>query len=127
MFVLPCVKSSTSNLDGIPNVLVEAMAMQVPVIATNFSGTPELVDDQVNGLLTPPGDDVALVNAMARLLDEPTLRENLGWNGRWTVIAKFDVERNVQRFAATLWPNWMAKSTKLEATAASASLEREVA
>ena len=110
MFVLPCVKSSTSNLDGIPNVLVEAMAMQVPVIATNFSGTPELVDDQVNGLLTPPGDDAALVNAMARLLDEPALRENLGWNGRRTVIAQFDVERNVQRFAATLWPNWMAKA-----------------
>jgi len=106
MFVLPCVQSRSGNLDGIPNVLAEAMIMRVPIITSNISGIPELIDDQVNGLLIPPGDDTALVDAMSRLLDEAALREELGRNGRQSVIEKFDVERNVRRFAATLWPNW---------------------
>jgi glycosyltransferase involved in cell wall biosynthesis len=106
MFVLPCIQSASGNLDGIPNVIPEAMAMQVPVISTDLSGIPELVEDQVNGLLMPSGDDVALVNAMARLLDEPALREKLGRNGRRTVEEKFDVQQNVRRFAGTLWPAW---------------------
>ncbi|MDY6876431.1 MAG: glycosyltransferase family 4 protein [Chloroflexota bacterium] len=106
MFVLPCIMSKIGNLDGIPNVLAEAMAMQVPVISTNISGIPELVKDQVNGLLTAPGDNAALVNAMAQLLNDPALRERLGQNGRQAVVEKFDVERNVRQFAATLWPDW---------------------
>jgi glycosyltransferase involved in cell wall biosynthesis len=106
MFVLPCVASSAGNLDGIPNVLAEAMAMQVPVITTNLSGIPELVEDQKNGLLVPSGDDTALVGAMARLLDTPALRVRLGRNGRRTVLEKFDIARNVRRFANTLWPQW---------------------
>ena len=106
MFVLPCIQSARGNLDGIPNVIPEAMAMQVPIVTTNLSGIPELVEDQVNGLLIPSGDDVALVNAMARLLDEPALRGKLGRNGRQTVEEKFDVQHNVRRFAGTLWPDW---------------------
>ena len=106
MFVLPCVMSRDGNLDGIPNVLPEAMAMQVPVISTNISGIPELVKDQVNGLLTPPGDNIALADAMARLLDDPALRERLGQNGRQSVVEKFNVELNVRQFATTLWPDW---------------------
>ncbi len=106
MFVLPCIMSKHGNLDGIPNVLAEAMALRVPVVSTNISGIPELVEDQVNGLLIPPGDDTALANAMAQLLNEPALRERLGQNGRQSVVKKFDVKRNVRRFAATLWPDW---------------------
>ena len=106
MFVLPCVQASNGNLDGIPNVLAEAMAMQVPVITSNISGIPELIDDQVNGLLTPPGDDAALVSAMARLFNETALREELGRNGRQSVIEKFNIDRNVRQFAVTLWPDW---------------------
>jgi glycosyltransferase involved in cell wall biosynthesis len=82
------------------------MALRVPVVSTSISGIPELVEDQVNGLLTPPGDDTALATAMARLLNEPALRERLGQNGRQSVVKKFDVKRNVRRFAATLWPDW---------------------
>jgi glycosyltransferase involved in cell wall biosynthesis len=111
LFVLPCIMSRAGNLDGIPNVLPEAMAMQLPVISTNISGIPELVEDQVNGLLIPPGDGVALVAAMARLLDEPALRAQLGQNGRQSIIEEFNVERNVWHFAATLWPNWFRDRT----------------
>jgi glycosyltransferase involved in cell wall biosynthesis len=106
VFVLPCIASQDGNVDGIPNVLAEAMAMQVPVISTRLSGIPELVEDQVNGLLISPGDETALVTAMAWLLADPILRGRLGQNGRRAVLEKFDVERNVRKFAATLWPEW---------------------
>jgi glycosyltransferase involved in cell wall biosynthesis len=82
------------------------MAMQIPVVSTNVSAISELVEDQVNGLLLPPGDGDALVAAMARLLDDPALRERLGQKGRRTAFDKFDVERNVRRFALILWPEW---------------------
>lgn len=106
IFVLPCVKSSDGDMDGIPNALAEAMAMQLPVVSTDISGIPELIDDQANGLLVPPGDDDALATAMARLLDNPTLREKLARNGRQSIVAAFDVHHNVRKFAATLWPAW---------------------
>ena len=106
MFVLPCVKSHDGNMDGIPNVLAEAMAMQLPVVSTNTSAIPELIQDQVNGLLVPSEDHKALVNAMAGLLDDPALRSRLGKNGRRSIVDTFDVERNVRQFATTLWPDW---------------------
>jgi glycosyltransferase involved in cell wall biosynthesis len=106
LFVLPCIKSKDGDMDGIPNVLAEAMAMQLPVVSTDISGVPELVNDQVNGLLTPSGDDDALAAAMARLLDDPALREKLAKNGRQSIVATFDVNRNVRKFAVNLWPDW---------------------
>jgi glycosyltransferase involved in cell wall biosynthesis len=106
LFVLPCIRSKDGDMDGIPNVLPEAMALELPVVSTSISGIPELIDDQVSGLLTPPGDDDALANAIARLLDEPALRESLGRSGRQAVSERFDIERNIQRFAVTLWPDW---------------------
>jgi glycosyltransferase involved in cell wall biosynthesis len=60
------------------------------------SAIPELVDDQVNGLLVAPRDEELLVAALARLLDDPDLREDLGENARQAVIEKFDIERNVR-------------------------------
>lgn len=113
LFVLPCVKSSDGDMDGIPNVLPEAMAMQLPVVSTDISGVPELVDDQVNGLLTPSGDDDALAAAMARLLDDPALREKLAQNGRQSIVDTFDVNCNVRRFATTLWPDWFQTDNEL--------------
>ena len=106
MFVLPCIKSRDGNMDGIPNVLPEAMAMQVPVISTDVSAIPELVRDGENGLLVPSANHDALVSAMARLFDTPALCIELGENGRRSVIDTFDVERNVRTFATTMWPDW---------------------
>lgn len=106
MFVLPCLRSPSGDMDGFPNVLAEAMAMQVPVVSTDLSAIPELLTDQVNGLMVPSGDQHALVAAMARLLDDPALRRQLGSAGRQQIIDRFDVEQNVRRFATTLWPAW---------------------
>jgi glycosyltransferase involved in cell wall biosynthesis len=96
-FVLPAVIGGDGDRDGIPNVILEAMAMELPVVSTLHSGIPEVVQDGVNGLLVPPADEAALADAIAKLLDSPELRFRLGRSGRQMVTEKFDVERNVMR------------------------------
>jgi len=85
LFALACVLAEDGDRDGIPNVLLEAMARQVPVASTQFSGIPEVVEDGLTGLLVPPRDAEALASALARLLDDPDLRESLGRAGRQRV------------------------------------------
>lgn len=97
VFVLPCILARDGDRDGIPNVLMEAMAMQLPVVSTYHSGIPELVQDRINGLLMPPGDEKALANALGELLDNPALRIRLGQRGRERVREHFEVEQNVRR------------------------------
>ena len=67
---MPC-RLLPSDRDGIPNVLVEAMAAGAPVVATNVSGIPELVEHEVNGLLIEPEDPEALADALIRLHERP--------------------------------------------------------
>lgn len=97
IFVLPCVTSQDGDRDGIPNVILEAMAMELPVVSTRHSGIPEVVLDGQNGLLVPPADDTALAQALAKLLEDGNGRNQLGQRGRQTVIESFSVEKNVER------------------------------
>jgi len=85
----PC-RLLDQDRDGIPNVLVEAMACGAPVVSTPISGIPELVTDDVNGLLVPQEDPVALADALQRLREEPELGERLGAAGARTVRERFD-------------------------------------
>jgi glycosyltransferase involved in cell wall biosynthesis len=101
-FALGCVVASDNNRDGIPNVLLEAMAAGVPVVSTRLSAIPELVRDGENGLLVSPGDHEALASALARLLEDPGLAARLGEAGRRTVEHDFDVRRNAERLYALL-------------------------
>jgi glycosyltransferase involved in cell wall biosynthesis len=110
LFALLCTVTKNGDVDGIPNVIAEAMAMKLPVVSTTVSAIPELVRDGVNGLLVPPNDVDAAVAAIARLLKDQALRGELAKNGQDIVLETFDVEQNVQRFAATLWPKWFAES-----------------
>ncbi len=109
-FVLPCVQSADGNLDGIPNVLLEAMAMEVPVISTRISAIPELIEENVNGLLVEPYDANALADAIELLIASPQQAARLGRSGQESVLAEFDVQSNVRRFATTLWPEWFSHS-----------------
>ena len=106
MFVMPCIQSEDGNRDGIPNVLLEAMAMQVPVISTRFSAIPELIRDRENGLLVEPNDPEALAHAMQTLIESPQQAHRLGRSGRESILEEFNVKANVKRFATTLWPEW---------------------
>jgi len=89
-----------SFAEGIPVVLMEAMAMQIPCVTTWITGIPELIRDGVDGLLVPPSDECGLASAIARLMDDERLREKLGAAGRLRVIEKFHLQKNVERLAA---------------------------
>ena len=93
MLCAPSRILADGDRDGIPNVIAEAMACGVPVVATPVSGIPELVEDGVNGLLVPPDDPAALAEAIGRLDRDRALARRLGEGGRTTIAERFDGER----------------------------------
>jgi glycosyltransferase involved in cell wall biosynthesis len=90
VFCLPCRVLEDGDRDGIPNVLVEAMACSVPVVTTGVSAIPELVEDGVNGILVPPDAPDALARAVLELDGDPDRAAALAAAGRATVCARFD-------------------------------------
>lgn len=80
--------------EGLPNVLIEAMACGVPLVATDCGGVREALVDGVQGLLVAPRDPAALAAAIERLWRSPELRERMGDAGRATVVARFTLERH---------------------------------
>jgi colanic acid/amylovoran biosynthesis glycosyltransferase len=88
-----------SFAEGIPVVLMEAMAMQIPCIATCINGIPELIRDGVDGLLVAPADIEGMASAIARLLDDPALRESLGKAGRVRVQDNYEASKSADRLA----------------------------
>lgn len=78
-----------SLAEGLPLVILEALASGTPVIASNVAGIPEIVSDGYNGLLVPPKDTEALSEAMQKLASNPELRNEMGKNARRTVDERF--------------------------------------
>jgi glycosyltransferase involved in cell wall biosynthesis len=99
-FCLPCRVLESGDRDGIPNVLVEAMACGLPVITTPVSGIPEIVRDGVNGQLIPPDNAEALADALLRLDRNPHLARSLATKAQATVSEHFDGERFASELAA---------------------------
>lgn len=91
-----------SFAEGVPVVLMEAMACELPVVTTRTMGIPELVEDGVGGLLVAPGDGEALAAALARLAADPALRERLGAGGRTRVREAFELHRTLDDLGAAL-------------------------
>lgn len=96
VFALPCLIVENGDRDGIPNVLVEAMAMEIPVVSTNISGILELVDSGVNGLLISEKNAAQLADAIAMLLNNSDLRLRFGREARRKVQRLFDVRKNTE-------------------------------
>jgi len=92
IFVLP------SLWEGLPQVVLEAMAAGVPVVATEVDGTPEIISDGVNGFLVPARDSQKLANALKKLLADSALRLTLSERGYETVCNRFSVKRMVSEF-----------------------------
>jgi len=86
-----------SFAEGIPVVLMEAMAMEIPCISTSITGIPELIRDSIDGLLVAPSDVDALASAIGRLMDDGELRNRLGTAGRRRVVDKYNLGRNIVR------------------------------
>lgn len=99
LLAAPSVVSRDGRREGLPVVLIEALASGVPVVASRLSGIPELVVDGETGLLVPPGDAAALADALQRLIASPALREQLAEAGRAKVVRQFDLQRNAAQLA----------------------------
>jgi glycosyltransferase involved in cell wall biosynthesis len=82
--------------ESFPNAVVESMAAGVPVVATRVGGVPELVREEVDGLLVPAGEAEALAGAMLRLLREPELAERMGRAARERIRESFSIEKMVR-------------------------------
>jgi len=117
VLLAPSVTAADGDEEGIPNVLKEAMAMGLPVVATRHAGIPELVEDGVSGFLVPERDVEALADRLTRLVDHPETWPALGRGGRARVLAEFDI-RTQSRALETLYRE---ASGAREATAPAAS------
>lgn len=93
-----------SFMEGLPVVLMEALALGVPVVAPCVAGIPELVEHGVSGLTFPPGDWASLTKAMRQLLSDAPLRERLAREGQRRVEAEFFVERSIVPLVAAFEP-----------------------
>lgn len=96
VFVLP------SFAEGLPIVLMEAMSMGLPCVSTFVAGIPELIRNDIEGLLVFPSDAAALKEALELLIDDVGLRERLGKTARARVLERFDLESSVRRFGGML-------------------------
>src|SRR5713226_5091536 len=105
IFALPCVVAADGDRDGVPNVLTEAMASGVPVVATPVSGIPELVSTEQDGLLVPPNSPEMLADALERLLTQPELCDRLARAARAKVEACFSIDGSSARLLALFQGN----------------------
>jgi colanic acid/amylovoran biosynthesis glycosyltransferase len=96
----------SSFAEGIPVVLMEAMAMEIPVVGTAITGIPELITNGIQGLLVPPGRVDALISSLEILIVSPSTRTEMGRAGRQKVLMEFDVRESAlqlkQIFASEL-------------------------
>jgi glycosyltransferase involved in cell wall biosynthesis len=99
----PCVVGEDGNRDGLPTVLLEAMALGTPCISTDVTGIPEVVLHGETGLIVSQHDPAVLADGIQRLLNDSGERARLAKNGRRLIEADFDVHRNAARLRA-LWP-----------------------
>jgi glycosyltransferase involved in cell wall biosynthesis len=91
-----------SHTEGLPNVALEACAAGVPVVATAVGGTPEVIEDGVNGYLVPPGDPRALAARLLAVLRSPDCGRALGQRGRQRVLDEFTFEAQAEQYRRLL-------------------------
>lgn len=100
IFALTPFVTADGDRDGVPTVLIEAMACGVPVVSTAVAGIPELITHEHDGLLVEPHDVEAMASALATLLDDEHKRKRLGVAARHTVETGFDTRAGAQQIAA---------------------------
>jgi glycosyltransferase involved in cell wall biosynthesis len=98
IFILPSVIAEDGSRDITPNVLIEAMAMKLPVISTTVTGIPEIVENEVSGILVPPNDENALADAIIKLINDSNLRKQLGESARKRIEERFDSKKNIGQY-----------------------------
>jgi colanic acid/amylovoran biosynthesis glycosyltransferase len=102
VFVMPCVVHSTSDRDGIPNVIMEALQHRLPVVASDVSGIREVIRDRETGLLVPQGDAEALARTINVMLGDRQAALALAERGRELVSRQFNSETNIGKLLELL-------------------------
>jgi colanic acid/amylovoran biosynthesis glycosyltransferase len=120
--VAPSVIGPGGRQEGIPNVMIEALAYAKPAISTPISGIPELIENGVSGLLVPPEDPAALAEALLRVRCEPDVARALGLAGRAKVEEEFDLSRNAARQMALFAGEVIAEAPERKERAACTAL-----
>ena len=92
--------AADGDRDGLPNVIMEAMSQELPVIATRAGAIDEVVEPGITGLLVPPDDPTALAAALAELIRAPDRRLAMGREGRRRILSEFAFEDGIARLAA---------------------------
>ena len=105
----PCVVANDGNRDGLPTVILEAMACAVPVVSTPVTGIPEAVIDNLTGLIVPERDPEALAIALESVLSDQALARRLGSAARHRAVRRFDTRTNIRELAKLFGsPQWNA-------------------
>ncbi|MBO4369559.1 MAG: glycosyltransferase family 4 protein [Desulfovibrio sp.] len=102
IFLAPCVIDSSGRRDGIPNTVIEAMSMGLPVITTNIHALPEVIIDHETGLSVPPNDPASLCEAILTLANDPNLAVRLGNHAQEKAKKTFDPATNCKKVADLL-------------------------
>jgi glycosyltransferase involved in cell wall biosynthesis len=118
VFAAPCVIGPDSNRDGLPTVLLEAMALGAPCISTAVTGIPEAVIDGQTGIIVPQHDPAALADAIEKLLSDSILRSRLAVQGRRLVEEQFEITRNAARLREVFEEACAPRGTRREAVLA---------
>jgi glycosyltransferase involved in cell wall biosynthesis len=100
--VVPSVVDGSGDRDGLPNVVLEAMASGVAVVASDVAAISDAVEHEITGLLVPPGDPFALAAALRRLQHDPALRRRLGLAARQRMVARYDLAARTQALCTHL-------------------------
>lgn len=100
--VQPSVVAPDGDMDGIPNTLIEAMALGIPVVTTSLSGIPELVIDGKTGVVVRPGDPAALATGLQKLIEDPAAARRRAAAGLAKVSAEFDIADSAAVMASLL-------------------------
>jgi glycosyltransferase involved in cell wall biosynthesis len=109
-FVLP------SRWEGMPNALLEAMACGLPCVATNVSGSEDIIVDGVNGLVVPPEQPVEMAHALRRLITDGELAQRLGIEARATVVRDYQLTAIVEQCLELYWHVIRSSSTPAQGT-----------
>ncbi|MGB8167964.1 MAG: glycosyltransferase family 4 protein [Chthoniobacteraceae bacterium] len=91
IFALACVPDKDGGSDNLPTVIMEAMAVGLPIVSTNLAGIPEMITDGAEGFLTAPHDPSAFADALGRLLRDPVAASHCGERARASAVDKFSV------------------------------------
>ncbi len=108
LFVLPCLVADNGDRDGLPNVLPEALASGIPVIATPVSAIPELITHRETGLLVQEKNAAEIAAAIQTLVLDPELYAHLARNGRQKVIQQFSMDHGIDQLYALFHQNNLA-------------------